>query len=388
MAVSRRGFLAGGAGVASLSMLTACAEEPEPASLPLREATVSFHGKHQAGVATPAQASLNLIGFNLKDGADAKAVARLMRLWTEDARRLAHGQNPLGSLEPEMTAWPANLSLTCGFGEGLFHAAKLDTPEWLHDIPAMSRDRLDPKWGQTDLVLQICCDDPVMGAWAMRHMTRAGVDYVETAWVQQGFVNAHGATPEGETPRNLFGQVDGTVNPHSEEEFDEQVWIPEGPFAGGTSLVVRRIAMNLDEWELLDRRSREEVVGRTLDTGAPLTGGGEFADPDFAARDEYGLPVIDPNSHMARARDAGTQILRRPYNYNFPPEPGSGQLSNAGLVFMAYQRDPDASFTPMLKHLDEVDRLNEWITHIGSAVYYIVPGVGESEYWGQSLLES
>ena len=55
---------------------------------------------------------------------------------------------------------------------------------------------------------------------------------------------------------------------------------------------------------------------------------------------------------------------------------------------MAYQRDPDASFTPMLKHLDEVDRLNEWITHIGSAVYYIVPGVGESEYWGQSLLES
>ena len=63
-------------------------------------------------------------------------------------------------------------------------------------------------------------------------------------------------------------------------------------------------------------------------------------------------------------------------------------MSNAGLVFMAYQRDPDASFTPMLKHLDEVDRLNEWITHIGSAVYYIVPGVGESEYWGQSLLES
>ena len=388
MAVSRRGFLAGSAGVASLSMLAACADEPEAPPLPLREATVDFHGTHQAGVATPAQASLNLIGFNLKDGADEKAVMRLMRLWTEDARRLASGQNPLGSLEPEMTAWPANLTFTCGFGEGLFRAAGLEKPEWLHDIPAMTRDKLDPKWGQTDLVLQICCDDPVMGAWAMRHMTRAGVDYVETAWVQQGFVNAHGATPEGETPRNLFGQVDGTVNPYTEEEFDEQVWIPSGSFAGGTSLVVRRIAMNLDEWELLDRRSREESVGRTLDTGAPLTGGDEFSEPDFEARDEYGLPVIDRNSHMARAREVGTKILRRPYNYNLPPEPGSGELSNAGLVFMSYQRDPDESFTPMLKHLDEVDRLNEWITHIGSAVYYIVPGVGESDYWGQSLLEA
>lgn len=387
MAVSRRGFLAGGVGVASISMLAACEEKPQPAELPLREARVDFDGDHQAGVATPPQANLNLVGYNLKEGADAKAVTRLMRLWTEDARRLASGQNPLGSLEPEMVAWPANLTITCGFGEPLFRKANLVPPEWLHNIPSMSRDELDPKWGQTDLVMQICCDDPVMSAWAMRHMTRAGMDYVDTAWVQQGFVNAHGATPEGETPRNLFGQVDGTVNPHTAEELAQQVWIPDGPFAGGTSLVVRRIAMHLDEWELLDRRSREETVGRTLDTGAPLSGGDEFTEPDLQARDEYGLPVIDPNSHMARAREVDAKILRRPYNYNLPPEPGATELTNAGLIFMAYQQDPDASFTPMLAHLDEADRLNEWITHIGSAVYYIPPGTSEGEFWGQGLLE-
>ncbi len=393
MEVSRRGFLAagaGGVGVTSLSMLSSCAEQRDaaPQELPLRSASIAFDGAHQAGVQQPAQASLNLIGFRLNQGVDAKAIVRLMRLWTEDARRLTAGQNPLGSLEPELTTWPANLTITCGFGPRIFQvAAPHVAPAWLHDIPALSRDQLDPQWGQTDLVLQICCDDPVMGAWAMRHMTRAGVDYVRTAWVQQGFVNAHGATPEGETPRNLFGQVDGTVNPRTDEDFAQQVWINEGPLAGGTSLVVRRIAMHLDTWELLDRRSREEVVGRTLATGAPLTGGDEFTEPDLQARDAYGLPVIDPNSHMARARATGAKILRRPYNYSLPPEPGATELSNVGLIFMAYQQDPDASFTPLLTHLNEADRLNEWITHIGSAVYFIPRGTAAGEYWGQGLLQ-
>ena len=37
---------------------------------------------------------------------------------------------------------------------------------------------------------------------------------------------------------------------------------------------------------------------------------------------------------------------------------------------------------------DEADRLNEWITHIGSAVYYVPPGTGEGRdsYRGQSVL--
>ena len=35
-------------------------------------------------------------------------------------------------------------------------------------------------------------------------------------------------------------------------------------------MVVRRIRMNVDTWEKLDRSSRENAVGRKLDTGAPL----------------------------------------------------------------------------------------------------------------------
>ena len=412
MSVSRRVFLAGSATAAtavSAASLSACARDgaqqvrlgdapvqTDSPVQPLQDAVVDFDGPHQAGIDTPTQASLNLVGFNLREGVDAAAIRRLMRLWTADARALCLGRAPLGSLEPEMNRWPANLTITCGLGERIFDIAAPEAkPSWLHDIPSFSRDELDPAWGQSDLVLQICSDDPVMCAWAMRHMTRAATDYVDTAWVQQGFMNAFGAIPKGQTPRNLFGQVDGTVNPHDPEEYEEQVWIdgPQG-FEGSTSLVVRRIAMLLDEWELLDRASREQSIGRTLDDGSPLTGGGEFAEPDMSATDQFGLPVIDANSHMARARPPADhpeqRFKRRPFNYNLPPQPGSAEMSNAGLIFIAFQKDPDVQFTPVQARLDEVDRLNTWTRHIGSAVYWVPPGTSETvagdKYWGQSVL--
>ncbi|MCT2023687.1 Dyp-type peroxidase, partial [Corynebacterium sanguinis] len=231
MSLSRRVFLSRSAAATATAVtagsVAACgastSELPsnsQDTSQPLKEAVVEFDGAHQAGIETPTQASLNLVGFNLREGVDVRGVARLMRLWTADARALCAGETPLGSLEPEMNEWPANLTITCGFGEKIFDiAAPSSKPAWLRDLPAFTRDQLDPKWGQTDLVLQICSDDPVMCAWAMRHMTRAGMDYATTAWVQQGFMNAYGAIPKGQTPRNLFGQVDGTVNPHSAQEY-------------------------------------------------------------------------------------------------------------------------------------------------------------------------
>lgn len=408
MSLSRRVFLSGAAvtGVAASGALASCASHgaqgagkeaslsAEPA---LQEAVVAFDGAHQAGVDTPTQSTLNLVGFNLRERVDAAGLARLMRVWTADARALCSGQAPLGSLEPEMNQWPANLTITCGFGQRAFEvAAPGKKPAWLHDLPAFRRDQLDPRWGQSDLVLQVCSDDPVMCAWAVRHMTRAGADYATTAWVQQGFMNAYGAIPKGQTPRNLFGQVDGTVNPGSPEDYDEQVWAdgPEG-FSGSTSMVVRRIAMDLDEWERLDRASREVAVGRRLSDGAPLTGGDEHTAADMEAKDQFGLPVIDRNSHMARAMPPPDhpeqRFRRRPYNYTLPPEPGSGKLTNAGLIFIAFQKDPEVQFTPVQVRLDEIDRLNSWTTAIGSAVYWVPPGTSvagdRDEYWGQSVLE-
>ncbi len=391
--IGRRGFLAGASATAAAGALAACStgatadnpagqgETDGVATLALKESTVDFDGVHQAGVVTPAQTHLNLIGFDLVDGVDRPGLTRLMRSWTEDARRLAGGAAPVGSLEPEMVQAPANLTFTVGFGP---RAVELADAGPLADIPAFSRDRLEERWGQTDLVLQICGDDPLTVSHATRHMVRTSPSYAKPAWMQQGFLHASGTRRPGQTPRNLFGQLDGTVNPATPEEQDEQVWREDG----STVMVVRRIRMDMDEWEMLDRTSREESMGRTLDTGAPLTGGGEFDEPDFTATDHYGLPVIDPASHIARARPAEghpeQRMLRRAYNYDLPPE--ADGRSNSGLVFICFQQDPDTQFTPVQRRLDELDRLNTWITHIGSAVYWIPPGTTEDTFWAERFL--
>lgn len=411
-ALSRRGFLTGLSVTAGGTALAACAGPQDKAAARmtaaadtdtrLYDAIVPFDGERQAGISTPSQANLNLIGFNLVDGVDRGGVARLMRSWSEDSRRLCTGETPLGSLEPELVVAPSNLTITCGLGPRIFEVidAVDKRPEWLQPLPEYKLDELEDRWGQTDLVIQVCSDDPIMLSHATRHLVRSGMDYARVFWMQQGFQRADGAHTPGETPRNLFGQVDGTVNPRKDEEYDEQVWIGDGAPAwmqGSTSLVVRRINMNMDTWEMLDRPSREEALGRKLDTGAPLTGEDEFDEPDYSATDKFGLPVIDQQSHMFRAKPAEghpeQRIKRRAYNYDIAPEPGSDQLSNSGLVFLCFQKDPVLQYDPIQKRLDEADRLNEWITHIGSAVYWIPPGISEDgstgdAFWAQRLLEA
>ncbi len=61
--------------------------------------------------------------------------------------------------------------------------------------------------------------------------------------------------------------------------------------------------------------------------------------------------------------------------------------SNTGQIFICFQKDPRTQFTPIQRRLDQVDRLNEWITHIGSGVYAVFPGVGADgdKYWGEGL---
>ncbi|MDO4631764.1 MAG: Dyp-type peroxidase [Corynebacterium sp.] len=408
--VSRRGFILGAAAAASASGLVACGhatENPEAdpeTSAFLATDMVPFDGLHQAGIETPGQAHINVIAFTMRAGTNKNDARRLMTVWTEDARRLTKGENPLGSLEPELTTIPANLTFTCGFGARFFDiiGEPDKRPEWLKPIPVFSKDKLEDAWGEADIVLQICCDDPLTLAFATRHMTRAGAQIVETRWMQQGFLNARGATKPGTTPRNLFGQKDGTVNPESDADYDSYVWIgkesgdPEWVH-GGTSMIVRRISMNLDTWEELDRTSREVAMGRFLESGAPLTGTHEFDKADFKAKDEFGLPVIDPRSHIALAAppadDSKEKMRRRAYNYLESHIPGSDHTTNVGLVFVCFQQNPVTQFVPVQQRLNDNDRMNTWITHIGSAVFVVPPGTdengsGRDQYWGATLLES
>ena len=53
-----------------------------------------------------------------------EAVVRIIQLLTDDARRLTQGRPALADTEPELAATPARLTITFGFGPGLFTAAE------------------------------------------------------------------------------------------------------------------------------------------------------------------------------------------------------------------------------------------------------------------------
>lgn len=400
--VSRRGFFAGLGLVGTASVLAACntdtsnsnseksgAEGDKSPILTARSTdrtVVAFDGAHQAGIQTPSQAHAFVIAFDLKrKGLDAKGLRknlrRLMVIWTGDARSMTQGETALADLESELTAAPLNLTVTVGWSPKLIHDAELvsATPKWVKDhregLPPFKGDRLNDDFSHGDLVLQVCGDDLTAVSHAVRVLTRGGQDYCSPRWIQRGFVDS----PQGQTPRNLLGFKDGTANPANDAEFEDTIWDDQG----GTSMVVRRIVYDMPDWEALDRKSREVVFGRTIDEGAPLGGEKETDPVDLNKADETGIPFIDPRSHVGIAAGNGKRMRRRAYNWDGEISP----LGSTGLIFISFQDDPEGGFSELQRRLAEKDRLNRWITHVGSALFWCPPGTHSGAYWGQKVLE-
>ena len=396
--VSRRGFLvsagvatgAAALGVGGGYLAAEQQNKTQSQNGPLGKQTVPFYGAHQAGIETPVQAYGTFLGWKLKPGTDLESARRMMRLLTDDAARLTQGEPALPDNDPYLAVNPARLTATFGFGPGFFSALGLQNkiPQGLADLPAFSIDKLQPEFSGGDVLIQLGSDDPLTLSHAVRQLTRTARSFATVQWSQSGFSRAPGATPDGETPRNLFGQVDGTVNPRSTAEFDAQVWATGSPswFDGGTSMVLRRIAMNLDTWDKLDEGGKELSIGRTLSNGAPLTGVNEFDAPDLAAKGANGLPVIPSFAHLRRARtdDPTQKFLRRPLNYD--DGINADGTTNAGLLFAAYMADIAHQYVPVQQRLSDLDLLNTWTTPVGSAVFALPPGCQPGGYIGEGLL--
>ncbi|HEY4599224.1 Dyp-type peroxidase [Corynebacterium sp.] len=390
--VSRRGLFAGVGAAGAAAVLASCAEGegrggdmPNSAGDIEEKLTVPFDGARQAGIQTPHQSHGLIVAFDFHNTNSREALRkdlrRLMRVWTPDARKLTQGDAALADLEPELNLQPGNLTITVGWSPALIDKiGSLDeVPKWVSShtkgLPKFKGDDLDPAFSDGDVVVQMCGEDLTTLSHAMRVLTRGGRDYVKPRWTQRGFVDIR----EGQTARNLMGFKDGTVVPRTDEEFDNAVWDDRN----GTSMIVRRVTFDMPGWEALDRESRENVFGRKAISGAPLTGEDEFDDPDLNAVDSTGLPVIDPKSHVGITAGEGKHMLRRPFNWD-------GEVNehgDSGLIFICFQEDPDTSFTPLQHRLAENDRLNQWITHTGSGVYWVLPGTEPGSYWGQQILE-
>lgn len=391
--VGRRQLLSGGAaaagGLAAGVVLGRTSADAAPSSTSSDRPgvdTIPSQGRHQAGIADEPAALLTLLGFDLRGDVDRVQLGRLMGLWTDDIDRLTRASGALADLEPELAEVPARLTVVVGWGPRIFSDVLSPVAGAAPPLPRFDRDRLESGWGQTDLVVQVSAEDAVVLAHAVGRLVRDARSFATVRWRQDGFRRPATVRERPGSMRNLFGQIEGTGNPvPGSDDFDRVVWIPEGPLAGGTHLVVRRIAFDLDGWEKVDRVGREFAVGRRLTNGAPLTGRRESDPPDYTALDEAGFPVIDRSAHIARARSANgrDRIFRRPYNYDGIE---AGRWS-AGLVFLSFQADLQAQFVPIQRRLDDSDRMNAWVRTVGSASYTVLPGRTEGSYLGESLID-
>jgi deferrochelatase/peroxidase EfeB len=210
-------------------------------------------------------------------------------------------------------------------------------------------------------------------------------------WSQLGFGRTATTSRSQDTPRNLMGLKDGTANIKAEdtEAMDRFVWVGgEGPawMRGGTYLVTRRIRMLLEVWDRASLQDQERTIGRHKYSGAPLGGEDEFEPLPLDAK-RNGHPVIPVDAHvrLASARENdGARILRRGYSFTDGVDESLGELE-AGLFFISFQRDPE-QFVAIQRRLGRFDALNEYIKHVGSAIFAVPPGVRPGGYVGEQLL--
>jgi deferrochelatase/peroxidase EfeB len=367
--------------------------------------TVEFHGAHQAGITTPSQDRLHFAAFDLTTK-DPKELVDLLRTWTQASERMTGGRRAgpdAGRLTPPQDTGeavglhPARLTITIGFGPSLFDKrfglSKL-RPEQLRELPPISGDELNPDISDGDICVQACADDPQVAFHAVRNLTRLASGVAVMRWCQLGFGRTARTSDSQATPRNLMGFKDGTNNilAQDTERLNEHVWVgSEAPgwMRGGSYLVARRIRMLIEAWDRDYLSDQEAVFGRQKVTGAPLGGVKERDVPDFAARNgDTGEPMIATDAHIrlvSHENNNGVKILRRGYSYTDGMFSDSGEL-DAGLFFIAFQRDPRTQFVPLQRKLSASDALNEYIEHVGSGLYACPPGAtGPDDFWGKAL---
>ena len=415
MSLSRRrllgvvgaGAAVAGAGAAAGALATQALSDDPVAQTSGAADAVPFHGRHQAGIVTPAQDRMHFVALDVRTE-DRAELVELLKDWTRAAERMTQGleAKPDGAVGGVPEAAPADtgealdlpasaLTLTVGFGASLFDgrfglADRL--PPALAPLPRFPQDDLDPARSDGDLCLQACANDPQVAVHAIRNLVRLGFGKVAVRWSQLGFGRTSSTSRSQSTPRNLFGFKDGTRNVKAEDTdaLAEHVWVAKGDgpdwLVDGTYLVARRIRMHIEIWDRTPLAEQELIVGRTKGVGAPLGQVAEFDEPDLHVRGEGGVPLIAEDAHIRLASPEsldGVRILRR--GYNFPDgTDGLGHL-DAGLFFVCFARNAHKQFVPMQKALSTKDSMMEYMEHTGSGLFAVPPGVAKDGYWGESL---
>ena len=347
---------------------------------------ISFYGEHQAGITTPMQKNIYFVVLDLHS-TDKEEVIQMFKDWTDYSSKLVDGElvkkdgsNAL--LPPSDTGEtvglnPYRLTLTFGVSADFLKKMGLEKkrPKEFRDLPPFPKEQLQEKYTGGDIVIQACADDEQAAFHAVRNLVRKARNTVTMKWSQSGFA---AIGDRMSTPRNLFGFKDGTANVTKEKDFDQVIWTDSDDWMkGGTYMAVRRIQMFLETWDRTNLQEQENTFGRYKESGAPFGKKDEF--------DEVDLALLPVDSHVRLAKEVNKPIYRRSYSYSDGIVEKTGQF-DTGLLFLAFQKNPD-SFVKVQTNLGAQDKMNEYVTHIGSGLFACFAGVKKGEYLGQKLFE-
>lgn len=410
--ISRRDVLKtvgiGGAGIVLGAsgfggVLTAMGRTPFVDDNPNSANKVNFYGEHQSGILTKNPEHVYFVSLNCI-AKTKQELKELFQVWTDDSVRLMNGETKLNAsntlLPPQDTGEAegldaSNLTLTFGVGPSFFNKSELGLegkrPKELQDLPHFPMDQLDPNFVGGDLCIQACADDPQVAFHAVRNLIRTARGKVTMKWSQSGFNSYPLQNGVKETPRNLFAFKDGTANPNVENEqlMNDLVWVQSGEsqnwLTGGSYLVVRRVQMHLETWDRTALKEQEATFGRHRDSGAPIGKSGEFDEVEIDRKDANGNHIVPVDSHVFLAKQVKDQILRRSFSYSDGIQLETGAF-DAGLLFISFQKNPQ-SFINIQNSFGRIDKMNEYISHRGSALFACFPGVKKGSYLGAELLE-
>ena len=347
---------------------------------------ISFYGEHQAGITTPMQKNIYFVVLDLHS-TDKEEVIQMFKDWTDYSSKLVDGElvkkNGSNALLPPSDTGetvglnPYRLTLTFGVSADFLKKMGLEKkrPKEFRDLPPFPKEQLQEKYTGGDIVIQACADDEQVAFHAVRNLVRKARNTVTMKWSQSGFA---AIGDRMSTPRNLFGFKDGTANVTKEKDFDKVIWTDSDDWMkGGTYMAVRRIQMFLETWDRTNLQEQENTFGRYKESGAPFGKKDEF--------DEVDLALLPVDSHVRLAKEVNKPIYRRSYSYSDGIVDKTGQF-DTGLLFLAFQKNPD-SFVKVQTNLGAQDKMNEYVTHIGSGLFACFAGVKKGEYLGQKLFE-
>ncbi|HEX3977282.1 MAG TPA: Dyp-type peroxidase [Solirubrobacteraceae bacterium] len=421
--VDRRNFLKGsltalGAGAAGAAVGLAGADRAHAAAVvdlataargvDARELTqrVPFDASHQSGIVTPKAAQATFVALD-SVAPNTTALFEGLQAISSEARLLSQGE-PVGIAEvddpppdsgilgPYNT--PDSLTVTIAYGASLFdhrYGLAAKRPPLLTAMPSFALDELDPARTGGDVLVQVCAGQRDTVVHTVRELMRAVAGHLTVRWMIDGFQTASRDRNPKANPRNLFAFRDGTANPEVTNAalMDELVWVRAGArepawTTDGTYMVVRAIRQHVEFWDRVGMLEQEQMIGRDRVTGAPLGGTDEFEDPRYELDPKGDRIPLDAHIRLANPRTPATaqqRILRRGYNYHRGVDE-AGNLDQ-GLVFVAFNQDPERQFATIQRRL-ETEPMTDYVLPVGGGYFFAPPGARGGGDWVGSGMAS